>query len=143
MYQNGHVRKWRVLSDWCQVNGISVNVEKTKLMTFGRPKMIENLQPYEVTFQETPIQAVASYKYLGMTLDNQLNYKLHVKKIISNVSGKLKQFRRMRSFLDTRAAVLVYKSLLFPLLEYGDIFLSPITAKNRKKLQLLQNKGLH
>ena len=131
-----------ILSDWCQLNGIFVNVEKTKLMTFGSPKMIKNLQPYEIVFQETPIQPVTSYKYLGMTLDNQLNYKLHVKKIISNVSSKLKQFRRMRSFLDTRAAVLVYKSMLLPLLEYGDIFLSATTAENRKKLQVLQNKGL-
>ena len=130
------------LSGWCLTNGISVNVEKTKLMTFGRPKMIRELQAFEIIFHETPIQKVLSYKYLGITLDNQLNYKLHVKKLIANASSKLKQFQRMRSFLDTRAAVLVYKSMLLPLLEYGDIFLSATTAENRKKLQVLQNKGL-
>ena len=111
-------------------------------MTFGRPKMIKNIPPYEITFQEALIQKVMSYNYLGMTLDSQLNYKLHVKKIISNVSGKLKQFQKMRNFLETRAAVLVCKSMLLPLLEYGDIFLSATTAKNRKKLQVLQNKRL-
>ena len=77
-----------------------------------------------------------------MTLDSQLNYKLHVNRMVSNVSGKLKQLRRMRSFLDTRAAVLVYKSMMLPLLEYGDIFLSATTIEKRNKLQVLQNKGL-
>ena len=32
--------------------------------------------------------------------------------------------------------------MILPILEYGDIFLSAATAKNRKKLQILQNKGL-
>ena len=130
------------LSRWCLTNGISMNVDKTKIMTFGRPKMINDLQPYEIMLNEIPIQRVTSYKYLGITLDSQLNYKLHASKIIANASGKLKQFQRMRNFLDTRSATLVYKSMLLPLLEYGDIFLSATTVQNRKKLQVLQNKGL-
>ena len=44
-----------------------------------------------------------------------VNYKLHIKKIISNVSSKLKQLQRMQHFLDTTAAVLVYKSMLLSL----------------------------
>ena len=104
--------------------------------------MIKNIHPFEINYQGTPIQKVMAYKYLGMTLDSQLNYKLHVTKMISSVSGKLKQFQRMRGFLDTKAAMMVYKGMLLPLLEYGDIFLSATTADNRKKLQVLQNKGL-
>ena len=48
----------------------------------------------------------------------------------------------MRSFLSTKAALQVYKSMLVPVLEYGDILLSATTSGNRKKLQTLQNKGL-
>ena len=48
----------------------------------------------------------------------------------------------MRSFLTTRSALLVYKSMMLPILEYGDIFLSATTCEIRKKLQTLQNKGL-
>ena len=32
--------------------------------------------------------------------------------------------------------------MLLPLLEYGDIFLSSATKENRKRLQVLQDKGL-
>ena len=77
-----------------------------------------------------------------MTLDSQLNYGLHVSKIISSVTGKLSQFKRMHTFLNTKAAILVYKSMLLPILEYGDVFLCASTAINRRRLQILQNKGL-
>ena len=130
------------LSNWCNSNGIMVNTDKTKLMTFGNPNLIAKLAPFEVNYEGTPMQKVTSYKYLGVTLDSQLSYNLHVNKIIATASNKLKQFRRMRSFLDVRAAIMVYKSMILPLLEYGDIFLSAATVINRKRLQTLQNKGL-
>ena len=62
-------------------------------------------------------------------------------KVITKVSLKLKQFRRMHYLLNTKAAVLVYKNMILPMLEYGDIFLVGATAENRKRLQILQNKG--
>ena len=52
------------------------------------------------------------------------------------------RFRRMRSFLNTKAALLVYKGMMLPVLEYGDIFLLGTSVDNRKRLQILQNKGL-
>ena len=103
---------------------------------------LNKLDQFEVKFDGVPLQTVSTYKYLGITLDSQLTYNSHVNRIISSASGKLKQFQRMRSFLTVKAAILVYKSMLLPILEYGDIFLSAATALNRKKLQTLQNKGL-
>ena len=48
----------------------------------------------------------------------------------------------MRSFLTVNAAILVYESMLLPILEYGDVFLSAATVINKKRLQTFQNKGL-
>ena len=48
----------------------------------------------------------------------------------------------MRSFLTVKSATLVYKNMILPILEYGDIFLVGANAKCRKQLQILQNKGL-
>ena len=62
--------------------------------------------------------------------------------LIGTATAKLKQFQRMRNFLDVRAALLVYKSMLLPILEYGDILLTATLNVNKKRLQILQNKGL-
>ena len=48
----------------------------------------------------------------------------------------------MRSFLNTKEATHVYKNMILPVIEYGDVFLVGATAANRKKLQILQNRGL-
>ena len=130
------------LCQWCTVNGISMNVEKTKLMMFGNPIRLGKLPSPEIEVDDLLLKMVSHYKYLGMTLDTQLNYNKHVQKIIANVTGKLKQFRRMRSFLNTSAATMVYKNMILPLMEYGDIFLTGTSLTNRKRLQVLQNKGL-
>ena len=112
-----------------------VNTAKTKVMVFGSKIGLSKLDSFEVMFDDVPLQAVSSYKYLGITLDSQLTYNSHVSQIISSASNKLEQFQRMRSFLTVKAAILVYKSMLLPILEYGDIFLSAASALNRKKLQ--------
>ena len=44
--------------------------------------------------------------------------------------------------MTVNAAILVYESMLLPILEYGDEFLLAATVINRKQLQSLQNKGL-
>ena len=133
------------LSNWCNFNDIKANTEKTKVMVFGSQNSLKALPPpseTEIKMDGITLQHVTSYKYLGISLDNQLNYNSLVNKIVSSVAAKLKQFQRMRSFLSIKAATLVYKSMLLPILEYGDIFLSATSKANRKKLQTLQNKGL-
>ena len=123
-------------------NGISANVDKSKVMVLGTNNSLKYLPPYEIKFGDFLLSSVNSYKYLGVTVDCHLNYNLHVNKIVASVSSKLKQFQRMRIFLTIKAALLVYKSMMLPVLEYGDLFLSAATVKNRKRLQVLQNKGL-
>ena len=131
------------MSQWCDANGIKTNTDKTKVMNFGSQNVLNDLPPLEINIGGVAIKEVSSYKYLGITLDSQLNYNQHVAKIIRSVTVKLKLFRRMRSFLSTKAALLVFKGTLLPILEYGDIFFYATSVENRKRLQVLQNKGLH
>ena len=130
------------LAEWCNVNGLSVNTQKTKTMVFGGVQLLKNLPLFEMKLKGETLERVTSYKYLGVTLDSQLNYNAHISKTISCATGKLKQFQRMRSFLNTKAATLVYKSMLLPILEYGDILITATSNVNKKRLQILQNKGL-
>ena len=130
------------LSDWCKMNGIMANTSKTKMMLFGSKTAIDKIPEFEISIDNVPLQLVNSYKYLGITMDGQLRYDSHFHKLVNNVSGKLTQFRRMRSFLNDKAAMLVYKNMLLPILEYGDILFTGVTMQQKKRLQILQNKGL-
>ena len=131
-----------LLTSWCAVNGLTVNTSKSKVMVFGSKSTVSKLPPFEILCNHIPLLRVTSYNYLGVTLYYQLNYNLHIKKLISSMLAKLKQFQRIWSFLTVKAAVMMYKNMLLPIIEYGDVFLSATSAINRKKLQTLQNKGL-
>ena len=60
------------LSTWCVTNGIRANTDKTKVMIFGSSCTLARLPTPELSFAGMPLQIVTSYKYLGLTLDNQL-----------------------------------------------------------------------
>ena len=105
----------------CNSNGIRMNTDKTKLMWIGSAKKLKDLPQVTVNVDGSLLQSVTSYKYLGVTLDAQLNYGKHISNLIAVASAKLTQFPRTRSFLSKKAAMLVYKSMLLPLLEYGNI----------------------
>ena len=81
------------LNIWCHENGIVANTDKTMVMVFGSSCTLGKLPQYEMTLDKVSLQTVLSNKYLGITLDSQLSYNLHVKKIIGSVTAKLKQFQ--------------------------------------------------
>ena len=112
------------------------------VIKFGSQTALKKLPPLEIKIGGSTIGEVTSYKYLGITLDSHLNYNLHVTKILNSISAKLKLFRRMRGFLSVKAALLVYKGTILPILEYGNIFMYSTTTVNRRRLQTLQNRGL-
>ena len=120
------------LALWCTTNDIKANTDKTKVMVFGSKCTLAKVQPFEIKFVDALLQSVTTYKYLGVTLDDQLNYNLHVTRIIDSVTNKLKQFQRMRSFLSSKAAIMVNKGMILPILEYGNIFFYPTSTVNRK-----------
>ena len=76
------------LSTWCTANGIKANTDKTKVMVFGSTNCLKKLPEFEVTIEDYPLTKVSSYKYLGMTLDEHLNYNLHVNRLVSSVTAK-------------------------------------------------------
>ena len=61
---------------------------------------------------------------------------------IRRVSDKIYQLPKLWSFLNDKAALLVYKNMILPIFEYSDVFFSSISLKTRKKLQTLPNQGL-
>ena len=132
------------LQKWCTANGIFVNVSKTKFMLFGSKILLAKYNlPYNyLKINCQPIDRVRNYSYLGVTLDEQLNYEMHAINTIKRVKCKLAQLRRMKYCLNKQGALLVYKNMILPILEYGDIFMSSLSVATRKKLQVMQNKAL-
>ena len=90
----------------------------------------------------TEVERVESFCYLGVHLDEHLKFEKQTNHTIRKVSDKLYQLRKVRQYLTHKAALLIYKNMILPILEYGDIYMTSASKENKKKLQTLQNKAL-
>ena len=111
-------------------------------MFFGsRAKLVSAALP-DLYIDNNRIERAKSYTYLGVKLDEQLSLEAHANIIIKRVTNKIYQLAKVRSFLTKKAALLTYKNMILPILEFGDVFLHSAPKKIRKKLQILPNKAL-
>ena len=130
------------LSQWCNVNQLTVNVKKTKSVLFGTKKYLDIDRQPNLTLNNESIEYITHYKYLGIELDNNLNYKLHANNVYNLVAHKIYLLSKIRGFVSNKVALLIYKTKILPYLDYGDIFYMNTNIGILNKRQKLQNKAL-
>lgn len=96
----------------------------------------------QISLEGVNIETVDSFKYLGEWIDNRLKFNIHLDACIRNASHKIYMLRKIRNNLDQRTANTIYKTMILPLIEYGNCFLLGCTVVERTKIQRIQNKGL-
>ena len=128
------------LSNWCTKNGIYVNPRKTKYMIFSNKHI--NTDRKNLYYERDKIERVLSFNYLGVILDQHLTFEKHAKNIINRTTMKIYQLFKLRKFLTSKAALMIYKNMILPIIEYGNIYMSSASKEHRRKIQVLQNKAL-
>ena len=93
-----------------------------------------------MTLDETPIKFSTVFKYLGVMLDNHLSFNEHIDYVASKVSQKLGIISRVRLLFTTESSNHLYKSMVLPLLEYGDVAWHGCGLENQQRIERLQEK---
>ena len=128
--------------DWCTQNKLTINVKKTKCVYFGLKSQIKNINNHRICIDNILIDRVNSYKYLGVTLDSLLNYDTHLGNCLALASHKLFLLSKIRKYITFDAANRIYKTMILPIVEYGDVLYDGSSQKLLGKIQTLQNRGL-
>ena len=76
-------------------------------------------------------------KDLGIWVDNELGFKDHINKVVNKANSTLGMIRRSYTYLDRQN--LLYKALVRPLLEYGNLVWSPYLKGDIEKLEAVQH----
>ena len=88
------------------------------------------------------VQDCSSFKYLGVTLSEDLSWADHVKNIMSKTNQRLGLIRRIKHLLPLHARLTLYRSLILPRFDYGDIISGDKNnATLMNDLQIQQNKA--
>ena len=95
-----------------------------------------------ISLNDTVLDRVFSYKYLGFILDERLNFNKHISELCNLLSHKIYLLSKIRKYLTTAASVNIFKSMILSLIEYGDIIYEGTSAKNLDNISKLFYRGL-
>ena len=127
---------------WCDMNKLTLNVKKTKYITFGLKSQTRRVVNHTVMIGDIRIERVHTYKYLGITLDMNLNFKKHLEICIRSASYKAMLLSKVRKYITKDAAIRIHKTMILTLIDYGDVLYDGSNQKLLKKIQTLQNRCL-
>ena len=70
------------IANCCKSNKLTINISKTKSMLLGTKNRIKKSHHYPLHIDNTNIDFVLSYKYLGIIIDQTLGFNLHLNQLI-------------------------------------------------------------
>lgn len=132
------------LVKYLQNNKLKPNVNKTKYMILGKERdrnAIAELQ-LVIKMQDSKLEEVITFKYLGVIIDNELSFKMHYDYIHKKLNKKVGYFYRIGRNLNYKSRLLVYNAVILPHLQYCCSILALFNKTQINKLQILQNRCL-
>ena len=94
---------------------VDFNAGKTQLVSFERSN---NTGSIDVKMDGSVLEAKSSFKMLGLTFSSKLNWGSYIVSIAKNSSKKFGALIRSVKYLSAEVALYLYKSTLFPCMEY-------------------------
>ena len=121
---------------------VRINEDKTEAVIFTkrRPEITKN-----IVFNNIIVNWTKSTKYLGITLDSRLTFSKHVNNINNKCIGLLRNLYPLinkNSGMSKRNKLLIYCTVVRPVIAYACPVWSFTCQSNLYQLQILQNKFL-
>ena len=128
------------LSDWFKANKLSLNVNKTNYMIFKNIKTPDNSKIIKIGTEIIEQTSIA--KFLGIFIDDQLNWKTHIDYVRNKLSSGLYALNISKHIISRQLLKCLYHTLIHPHLTYGLILWGSTYKKYLHKLEILQNKSI-
>ena len=126
------------LSEWFKANKLSLNVGKTKYILFGN-KHIPG-KSFHLILDGNVLDQVKETKFLGVVLDEKLNWSQHINHICLKISRGLGIIGRVKHILPSKTLLMLYYSLIYPYISYCCIIWGSTCKTLLNKVTLLQKR---
>ena len=105
---------------WARENKMYMNMQKTKaLLVTGkrlRKRMVQDAGKLGIKTDSAEIEQVANHKILGMIIDEDLTYEVHVDKLCNKLSKRLGLLRHISPYLKKNQRIIYFSTLIKPLM---------------------------
>ena len=117
--------------------GLKISIDKTKALC--TKLNTDNLGM--LTLNNVPLQWAPEYKYLGVHIDDKLNFKAHISHLETKALKRINCMKVLSSLSCVNAYILrlFYVQAIAPVLEYGSIATTLATKTQIDRIQRIQN----
>ena len=102
---------------WLNANKLSLNIDKTQYMIF-RTSNRKHIKPTKLEINDNAIKQVSSTTFLGITIDNKLNWAEHINQVKCKISKGVGIINKAKILLTRPCLVTLYYLFVFPHLTY-------------------------
>ena len=136
--------KLKKISEWFQANKLSLNKDKTRFTLFHKLQDRDNLplQLPVLKINNYEIKRSTSIKFLGIMVDEHLNWKDHINVIENKLSKNLVLLHKAKQFLNAKAMKSLYFSFIHSYLKYGNVVWCSTSINETKKLFSKQKQAI-
>ena len=114
---------------WLEENDLKINLGKTKIMNFRqRAKSDTNLNLH---YDQTNINEIEVTKFLGLYIDNKVNWKAHINEVCKRLSRSSYALYRLKKSVNQPTLLTAYHGYVASILRYGIIFWGNSVEKER------------
>ena len=132
-----------IIAIWCRKNKLSLNIKKTKCMLFGSRVRLKHLRCPKLVINNIGIDIVHQYKYLGVILRRpHLTFNKHLNNTIRISAYKINLLAKIRSYLTEFAILTIFKTMILPYFDHGDVLFINSPKKLLNKLDHLQKRAV-
>lgn len=134
-------RELSKIVDWLNLNKLCLNTYKTKAMLFHSSR--KKVAAPVIRINDSYIEFVEAFNYLGITIDKHISWKDHISKISVKMSKVIGIMSKLKKTLPKDILLIIYNSLFSPYLNYGTLCwkskINHIVKLQKKAVRIIAN----
>jgi len=130
-----------LLSSWFKRNKLSLNLTKTNFILFTLNKNLRN-RNIQITIDDINIQRVQTVKFLGVHIDENIDWNVHVNITCSKIRKSIGILKKVQPYLLPKTMISLYYSLIYPYLSYCNLVWGNCATTYIKRLHMLQKRAI-
>ena len=87
-------------------------------MLIGTHQRLNAVESFSVAADNTSLERVDTFKYLGVTMEETFSWKEHVSLFGKKISSRLALLGQSRKVLPKSSCITLYKTIVLPLFDY-------------------------
>ena len=104
--QSSIISELQKICTWLNLNKLSLNVTKSKFMLFHMSQRVAPLLHFDLN--ESPIEYIHEFNFLGLTLDSSLSFKFHLIKIGNKISRVIGLLHKLKHIFPSYLLRMIY-----------------------------------